>query len=160
MRCCFFFVFFCYGCSTVVLICFTCPAITVGTVILRALDRARGRVLGLLGSGSPKSQHGGEGEGGVDPLLLSGEKVRPQSVLANLKTMGRSRPCVPFTCRRVCDQRAACQMRIMPSHTRSMVLARPCARPLESARPSAPVHHRPQSPGLSLTGRRMATADF
>ena len=28
-----------YGCSTVVLICFTCPAITVVTVILRALDR-------------------------------------------------------------------------------------------------------------------------
>ena len=26
-----------YGCSTVVLIGFTCPAITVGTVILRAL---------------------------------------------------------------------------------------------------------------------------
>ena len=45
-----------YGCSTVALICFTCPAITVATVILRALDRVRGRVLGLLGSGSPKSQ--------------------------------------------------------------------------------------------------------
>ena len=28
-----------YGCSTVVLLGFTCPAITVGTVILRALDR-------------------------------------------------------------------------------------------------------------------------
>ena len=26
-----------------VLLCFTCPAITVGTVILRALDRVRGR---------------------------------------------------------------------------------------------------------------------
>ena len=38
----------CYGCSTVVLIGFTCPAITVGTVILRALDRVRERVLGLL----------------------------------------------------------------------------------------------------------------
>ena len=37
-----------YGCSTVVLIGFTCPAITVGTVILRALDRVRERVLGLL----------------------------------------------------------------------------------------------------------------
>ena len=30
-----------YGCSTVVLIGFTCPAITVATVILRALDRVR-----------------------------------------------------------------------------------------------------------------------
>ena len=38
------------GCSTVVLICITCPAITVGTVILWALDRVRGRALGLLGS--------------------------------------------------------------------------------------------------------------
>ena len=37
-----------YGCSTVVLIGFTCPAITVVTVILRALDRVRERVLGLL----------------------------------------------------------------------------------------------------------------
>ena len=37
-----------FGCSTVVLVCFTCPAITVGTVILRALDRARERVLRLL----------------------------------------------------------------------------------------------------------------
>ena len=45
-----------HSCSTVVLICFTCPAITVATVILRALDRVRGRLLGLLGSGSPKSQ--------------------------------------------------------------------------------------------------------
>ena len=44
------------GCSTVVLICFTCPAITVVTVILWALDRVRGRVLGWLGPGSPKSQ--------------------------------------------------------------------------------------------------------
>ena len=34
------------GCSTVVLICFTCPAITVVTVILWALDRVRGRALG------------------------------------------------------------------------------------------------------------------
>ena len=33
---------------TVVLIGFTCPAITVATVILRALDRVRERVLGLL----------------------------------------------------------------------------------------------------------------
>ena len=39
-----------YGCSTVVLICVTCPAITVVTVILWALDRVRGRALGLLGS--------------------------------------------------------------------------------------------------------------
>ena len=31
-------------------------SITVGTVMLRALDRVRGRVLGLLGSGSPKSR--------------------------------------------------------------------------------------------------------
>ena len=30
-----------YGCSTVVLLCFTCPAITVATVILWALDRVR-----------------------------------------------------------------------------------------------------------------------
>ena len=36
------------GCSTVVLMCFTCPAITVATGILRALDRVRERVLGLL----------------------------------------------------------------------------------------------------------------
>ena len=36
-----------YGCcSTVVLMCFTCPAITVGTVILRALDRVRERPWG------------------------------------------------------------------------------------------------------------------
>ena len=39
-------------CSTFVLICFTRPAITVGTVILWALDRVRGRVLGWLGPGS------------------------------------------------------------------------------------------------------------
>ena len=37
-------------------LCFTCPAITVGTVILRALDGVRGRALGWLGPGSPKSQ--------------------------------------------------------------------------------------------------------
>ena len=42
--------------STVVLICITCPAITVVTVILWALDRVRGRALGWLGPGSPKSQ--------------------------------------------------------------------------------------------------------
>ena len=41
-----------YGCSTVVLICFTCPAITVVTVILWALDGVRGRALGWLGPGS------------------------------------------------------------------------------------------------------------
>ena len=35
-----------YGCSTVVLIGCTCPAITVVTVILRALDRVRERALG------------------------------------------------------------------------------------------------------------------
>ena len=51
-----------YGCSTVVLICFTCPAITVVTVILWALDGVRGRALGWLGPGSPKSQpHQGYG---------------------------------------------------------------------------------------------------
>ena len=32
-----------YGCSTVVLVGFTCPAITVVTVIFRALDRVRER---------------------------------------------------------------------------------------------------------------------
>ena len=37
-----------YGCSTVVLIRFTCPAITVVTVILRALDRVRERALGCF----------------------------------------------------------------------------------------------------------------
>ena len=37
-----------YDCSTVVLICFTCPAITVETVILRALDRVRERALGCF----------------------------------------------------------------------------------------------------------------
>ena len=37
-------------------LCFTCPAITVATVILWALDRVRGRALGWLGPGSPKSQ--------------------------------------------------------------------------------------------------------
>jgi len=37
-------------------LCFTCPAITVATVILRALDRIRGRALDWLGPGSPKSQ--------------------------------------------------------------------------------------------------------
>ena len=35
------------GCSTVVLIGSTCPAITVATVILRALDRVRERALKL-----------------------------------------------------------------------------------------------------------------
>ena len=43
-----------YGCSTVVLICFTCPAITVVTVILKALDRVRERALGCFAR-SPKS---------------------------------------------------------------------------------------------------------
>ena len=43
-----------YGCSTVVLICFTCPATTVGTVTLRALDRVRERALGSFAR-SPKS---------------------------------------------------------------------------------------------------------
>ena len=33
------------GDETFVLICFTCPAIPVGTVILRALDRVRERAL-------------------------------------------------------------------------------------------------------------------
>ena len=37
-----------YGCSTVVLIGFTCPAITVVTVILRALVRVRERALGAF----------------------------------------------------------------------------------------------------------------
>ena len=37
-------------------LCFTCPAMTVVTVILWALDRVRGRALGWLGPGSPKSQ--------------------------------------------------------------------------------------------------------
>ena len=45
-----------YGCSTVVFICFTCPAMPVGTVFLRALERVRGRALGWLGPGSLKSQ--------------------------------------------------------------------------------------------------------
>ena len=45
-----------HGCSTVVLVCITCPATTVGTVISWALDRVRGRALGWLGPGSPKSQ--------------------------------------------------------------------------------------------------------
>ena len=48
--------FYVLGLFTFVLICFTCPAITVATVILRALDRVRGRALGWLGPGSPKSQ--------------------------------------------------------------------------------------------------------
>ena len=39
-----------YGCSTVVLVCFTCPATAVVTVMLRAPDRVRERALGLLGS--------------------------------------------------------------------------------------------------------------
>ena len=50
-----------YGCSTVVLIGITCPAITVVTVILRALDRVRERALGLLGARSPKSPPPGVG---------------------------------------------------------------------------------------------------
>ena len=41
--------------STVVAKVSTCPAMTVGTVILRALDRVRERALGLLGVRSPKS---------------------------------------------------------------------------------------------------------
>ena len=44
----------------VVLICFTCPAITVRTVILRALDRVRGgsgRALGWLGLDRPNPSH-------------------------------------------------------------------------------------------------------
>ena len=40
--------------STVVLIGFTCPAITVGTVILRALERVRERARGCFAR-SPKS---------------------------------------------------------------------------------------------------------
>ena len=44
----------CHGCSTVVLIGFTCPAMTVVTVILRALDRVRERALGCFAR-SPKS---------------------------------------------------------------------------------------------------------
>ena len=40
---------------TVVLIRFTCPAMTVRTVMLKALDRVRKRALGLLGARSPKS---------------------------------------------------------------------------------------------------------
>ena len=51
-----FYGFIGYGCSTVVLIGFTCPAITVVTVILWALDRVRGRALGWLDPGTPKSQ--------------------------------------------------------------------------------------------------------
>ena len=43
-----------HGCSTVVLIGFTCPAMTVGTVMLRALDRVRERALGCFAR-SPKS---------------------------------------------------------------------------------------------------------
>ena len=43
---------FFYGCSYM----FPVRSITVATVMLRALDRVRGRALGLLGSGSPKSQ--------------------------------------------------------------------------------------------------------
>ena len=39
-----------YGCSTVALMGITCPAITVLTGILRALDRVRERALGLLGA--------------------------------------------------------------------------------------------------------------
>ena len=39
------------GCSTVVLIGFTCPAITVGTVILRALVRVHERALGGRSAG-------------------------------------------------------------------------------------------------------------
>ena len=42
------------GCSTVVLMCFTCPAMTVGTVVLRALVRVRERALGCFAR-SPKS---------------------------------------------------------------------------------------------------------
>ena len=34
-----------YGCSTVVLVCFTCPATAVVTVMLRAPDRVRERAL-------------------------------------------------------------------------------------------------------------------
>ena len=43
-----------YGCSTVVLIGITCPAITVATDILRALVRVRERALGCFAR-SPKS---------------------------------------------------------------------------------------------------------
>ena len=38
----------------VVLMCFTCPALTVMTVVLRALDRVRERALGCFAR-SPKS---------------------------------------------------------------------------------------------------------
>ena len=42
------------GCSTVVLVGFTCPAMTVVTVVLRALVRVRERALGCFAR-SPKS---------------------------------------------------------------------------------------------------------
>ena len=44
----------CDGCSTVVLEGFTCPAMTVGTITSRALDRVRERALGCFAR-SPKS---------------------------------------------------------------------------------------------------------
>ena len=40
----------CTADSTVVRICFTCPAISVGTVRLRPLDRVRERALGCVGA--------------------------------------------------------------------------------------------------------------
>ena len=47
-----------YGLLTLRLFLYVSPvrSITVATVMLWALDRVRGRALGLLGSGSPKSQ--------------------------------------------------------------------------------------------------------
>ena len=56
-----------YGCSTVVLIGFTCPATTVGTVILRALDRVRERALGCFAR-SPKSPPAMQASSGVPNL--------------------------------------------------------------------------------------------
>ena len=70
-----------HGCSTVVLICFTCPAITVATVILRALDRVRGRALGWLGPGSPKSQPHQRSGGGYIVASSRGERVSRDGTL-------------------------------------------------------------------------------
>jgi len=85
-----------YGRSTVVLIGFTCPAITVGTVILRALDRVRERALGcsvyrFIGVWQQES--------GKGPRLASLD--RPKVVVMGKrdswvnKKKGKTKECVP-----------------------------------------------------------------
>ena len=114
-----------YGSSTVVLMCVTCQAMAVGTVIVRPLDRVRGRacalLLGLLDSASPNNPPGVKNNNNqkasrvVHPQqLVSSCYGRPtasatreyvlaggfwyRTILSLLARLGRSvlRPSIPF----------------------------------------------------------------